>query len=62
MDILVWNVCGIRNERSIKAVNNLVQWHRPSILVLVETKVNGDHAKEQSLKFGQANIMLRLMV
>lgn len=52
LDILAWNVYRIGNESSIRAVNNLVHWHKLLILVLIEPKVSGDRASKQSYKYG----------
>ncbi|KAI8020747.1 hypothetical protein LOK49_LG03G02644 [Camellia lanceoleosa] len=39
MDLLIWNYMGAGNDRFRRNLRELVQMHRPDLLILLETKV-----------------------
>ena len=56
MDMIIWNCSGALKPSFQNHVRELVQYHDPAILVLMETKIGGDRAKEISsrLPFDEA--------
>lgn len=46
MNIIIWNCKGALKPSFKKRVSELVQNHNPAILVVMETRVRGDRAKE----------------
>ena len=46
MNIIVWNCRGARKPSFQKHVRDLVQSHDPTILVVMETRVGGERARE----------------
>ena len=46
MNIIVWNCRGVLKPNFQSHVRDLVRTHNPSILVVMETRVGGDRAKE----------------
>ena len=46
MNIIIWNCRGARKPSFRKHVGDLVQNYNPAILVVMETRVGGDRAKE----------------
>lgn len=46
MNIIIWNCRGALKPSFKKHVRELVQFHDPSILVVMETRVGGDRARE----------------
>ena len=41
MNILIWNCRGAMKPNFKKTVMDLVEWHRPSIFVITETRMDG---------------------
>jgi len=56
MNFIIWNFKGALKPSFKKHVNELVQCHNPAILVVMETRVGGDRAREiiDSLPFNGA--------
>ena len=46
MNIIIWNCSGALKPSFKKRVGDLVQNHNPAILVVMETQVRGDRARE----------------
>lgn len=46
MNILIWNCRDALNPTFRNGVNDLVQLHSPAIMIVTETKVGGNRAKE----------------
>lgn len=46
MNIIIWNCKGALKPSFKKRVSELAQNHNPAILVVMETRVRGDRAKE----------------
>lgn len=46
MNIIIWNCRGALKPSFKKRVRDLVQNHNPTILVVMETQVRGDRARE----------------
>ena len=46
MNIIIWNCRGARKPSFRKHVGDLVQNYNPAILVVMETRVGGDRARE----------------
>lgn len=46
MNIILWNCRGARKPSFHKHVSELVRNHNPAMLVVMETRVGGDRAKE----------------
>ena len=46
MNIIIWNCRGALKPSFKKRVGDLVQNHNPAILVVMETRVGGDRARE----------------
>lgn len=46
MNIIIWNCRGALKSNFQSHVRELVQNHDPAILVIMETKVGGDRARE----------------
>lgn len=46
MNMLIWNCRGALNPSFHSIICDLVQSHRPTIMILTETKVNGSKAKD----------------
>ena len=46
MNVIVWNYRGALKPNFQRHVNELVRIHNPVILVVMETRVRGDKAKE----------------
>ena len=46
MNILIWNCRGAIKPNFKKTVMDLVEWHRPSIFVITETRINGQRADD----------------
>ncbi|KAK9676512.1 hypothetical protein RND81_11G082100, partial [Saponaria officinalis] len=42
--LLVWNVQGTGNKHKINAIKEVVRMFKPTVLVLVETHMGGEHA------------------
>lgn len=41
MRIICWNCRGVGNPQAVNAMVDIVQYYKPSILFLMETKANG---------------------
>ena len=46
MNMLIWNCRGALNPSFHSIICDLVQSHRPAIMILTETKVSGSEAKD----------------
>lgn len=53
MNNLIWNCRGTLKPKFKQTFSDLVRWHRSIILVIMETKISGNKAKEviKSLPF-----------
>lgn len=47
--ILVWNCHGVGNENFHRIINDMVTWHRPNMLILVETHISGNKLNQYPL-------------
>lgn len=46
MNILVWNCRGASKPSFLKHISELVRIHNPAILIVMETRIGGEKAKE----------------
>lgn len=46
MNIILWNCRGALNPHFQRTVADLVNRHSPAVLIITETRIGGDHAKE----------------
>ena len=55
MNILSWNVRGLGNPRTFRALNDLLREKNPHIVFLMETKCTSVQLKENVVKWGNYN-------
>ena len=46
MNILIWNCKGVMKPIFKKIVLDLVEWHKPTIFVIIETRIDGNRADD----------------
>ena len=46
MNILIWNCKGVMKPIFKKIVLDLVEWHKPAIFVIIETRIDGNRADD----------------
>ena len=46
MNILIWNCHGAMKPTFMKTVMDLVEWHKPAIFVIIETRIDGSRADD----------------
>lgn len=55
MNYLSWNSRGLGNSRAVRVLRDLVKTHKPDLLFLSETLVNGNKIRELSGNLGFAD-------
>ena len=58
MNILIWNCRGAMKPQFIKTVMDLVEWHSPILMVIIETRMSGARVMEmiETLPFDGAEV------
>ena len=46
MNILIWNCHRAMKPTFMKTVMDLVEWHKPAIFVIIETRIDGSRADD----------------
>ncbi|KAJ8423595.1 hypothetical protein Cgig2_030661 [Carnegiea gigantea] len=56
MKLLIWNICGAGSNNFLNSIKEHIQMHKPQIITLLETLVNGPTADEICRKIGYQGV------
>lgn len=55
MKILFWNVRGAGSDGFVRSMRDLIKQHRPTVVSIMETRINNSRAEEVIKKLGMPN-------